>query len=94
MSDFKAKMQHIRFRLRLPTPQTVLGELTQRSHRLPGCIKWSTCKARDGKGQKGKVIKERERKGGDKGNEREWRGRKSAPPFQILGSATGSVVNK
>ena len=72
MSDFKAEMHQIRFRLGL-RPRPRWGSLQRSPDPLAG-FKGPTSKGREGRGKgrgrKGKEIKERGGKGGREGRER------------------------
>ena len=82
MSDFKAKMHQIRFRLGL-RPRPRWGSL-ERSPRLPNWILGGNSKGREGRGSEGGERgkeKGREGKGGAKGKEK---GGESVPLALIL----------
>ena len=91
MTDFKAKMQQIRFRLGAP-PQTPLGELTALP--IPPSWIWGPLRGR-GRGWAG----EEEGKGKGRGGRGKWRGGKGRAPKLLLNQgpsepcyATGSNV--
>jgi len=92
MSDFKAKMHHVRFRLGL-RPRPRWGSLQRSPQTRQLDLRGPTSKGKKGKGRDGGAMGEKKGKKGremERGREGEGMGRGNLPPLKIRsGYATG-----